>query len=180
MKGFFNGVVWGVLLVILSNFFIGYMGNWTLEHAQTLFIGKQDTAMADSLSDEEVNLSIAKTLQEKYGSDSLVVTYIGRPQTSYAYYISGVRGTKELENKEQRAKRVAFSKGVNKYKVVVVYDASNGNIVSISNDDSPSQDIAPIEPIRQQPPTSESKDSTHNKDISIPTPNPNYDPHADI
>jgi hypothetical protein len=152
MKGFFKGFFVCAFVLLLSNFIRGYMGNWTYEVAKAHFSGEEKV---DSLSDEDVNLSIAKVLQEKYGADSLMVSSIGSPLTKYEYYVSGVKGTKELSDKAQRMKKVSFSKGSLQYRVNVFYNCTDGSVVKIENDDTPlpNTDAAAITPITPVAPT---------------------------
>jgi hypothetical protein len=168
------------------------MGNWTYEVAKAHFSGEEKV---DSLSDEDVNLSIAKVLQEKYGADSLMVSSIGSPLTKYEYYVSGVKGTKELDDKAQRIKKVSFSKGSLQYRVNVFYNCTNGSVVKIENDDTPLPNtdaaaITPITPIapvavNNTPPTkpTEVKDTTNANNHNVGNPSnggSDYNNNSDV
>jgi len=189
MKGFFKGFFVCAFVLLLSNFIWGYMGNWTYEVAKAHFSGEEKV---DSLSDEDVNLSIAKVLQEKYGADSLMVSSIGSPLTKYEYYVSGVKGTKELSDKTQRMKKVSFSKGSLQYRVNVFYNCTDGSVAKIENDNTPTQvvEVQPIKPTAQpsvQSPTvapiaPAQKDTTtaNNQNIGTPTNVGDYNNNSDV
>ena len=154
MKGFSKGFFVGLFILLLTNFIWGYMGKLTYENAKNYVEGKVGDEKVDTLSDEDINLSIAKTLQEKYGADSLMVNSIGTSLTKYDYYISGVKGTKELEDKTQRLKKVTFSKGSLQYRVNIFYNCTNGNVDKIENDDTPLPNSTEVSPITPLPNTS--------------------------
>ena len=193
MKGFFRGFFVCAFVLLLSNFIWGYMGNWTYEVAKAHFSGEEKV---DSLSDEDVNLSIAKVLQEKYGADSLMVNSIGTPLTKYEYYISGVRGTKELDDKTQRMKKVSFSKGSLQYRVNVFYNCTDGSVVKIENDSTPvpNTETAPITPVTPAEPVAannttpaatptEAKDTTSANNHNVGSPSnggADYNNNSDV
>ena len=147
--GFGKGFIFGVLILLITNFIWGYAGKLTYENSKKYIETKFGEAKPDTISDEDVNLAIAKVLQEKYGADSLMINSIGTPLTKYEYYVSGVKGTKELDDKEQRMKKVAFSKGSLQYRVNVFYNCTDGSVVKIENDSTPvpNTEVTPITPV---------------------------------
>ncbi len=190
LSSFFKGLVFGVLLIVITNFIWGYMGDCTYTNIKARFFDSDSTnvVMTDSLSDEAINVSIARELQKRYGADSLTITYISAPSNKYEEYICGVRSTKALPNPLDRVKKVTYTKGQNQYRIVATYDMSNGNISSIENDNSPMEQVSPITPIQPQNPTAptngnkdEKKDSTnqHNQNIGSQS-NIDYDNKTDI
>lgn len=155
MKSFFKGIIFGAILICIINFFSGFIGKCTLTEVKNYYNTKfNNSEKKDTLSNEDVNLNIAKALQEKYGADSLMIYSISSPSNKYEYYVSGIKGVKDFDNTNHRLKRVAFSKFANQYRINVIYDSVNGSIITIENDNRPidvtiSSEITPI--VHSQP-----------------------------
>lgn len=196
--GFGKGFIFGVLILLITNFIWGYAGKLTYENSKKYVEAKFGEAKPDTISNEDVNLAIAKVLQEKYGADSLMVNSIGTPLTKYEYYVSGVKGTKELDDKTQRMKKVTFSKGSLHYRINVFYNCTDGSVVKIENDSTPvpNTEVTPITPITPTTPVAannatpaptaaptEAKDTTSANNHNVGTPSnggADYNNNSDV
>ena len=176
---FFKGFLIGAILLFIVNFFMGFMDKCTLTSVKGMFTDK-DTAdiKVDSISEDVINLNIAKYLQSKYGADSLMIETISVPSTIYEYYVSGIKGTRKFDNPNERVKKVTFKKGSDEYRILVIYTCNDGVVKVVENDTSPINTINPIEndphPIQpSQIPNAERNDSIknnpNNRDIGTPT-----------
>jgi len=152
MKGFFKGFLIGALLLFIGNFFFEFMDKCTYSSAKSYVNAKLgNEEVSDTLAEADINLNIAKELQKNYGADSLIVTSISKPSKQYEYYVSGVKGVKDLDDVSHRVKNVGFNKGNLAYKVIVIYNSVDGAIVKIENDNTPTQvvEVQPIKPTEQ-------------------------------
>lgn len=152
MKGFFKGFLIGALLLFIGNFFFEFMDKCTYSSAKSYVNAKLgNEEVSDTIAEADINLNIAKELQKNYGADSLMVTSISKPSKQYEYYVSGVKGVKDLDDASHRVKNVGFNKGNLAYKVIVIYNSVDGKIVRIENDNTPTQvvEVQPIKPTAQ-------------------------------
>ena len=193
MKGFFKGFLIGALLLFIGNFFFEFMDKCTYSSAKSYVNAKLgNEEVSDTLAEADINLNIAKELQKNYGADSLIVTSISKPSKQYEYYVSGVKGVKDLDDVSHRVKNVGFNKGNLAYKVIVIYNSVDGEIVRIENDNTPTQvvEVQPIKPTAQpsvQSPTvapiaPAQKDTTtaNNQNIGTPTNVGDYNNNSDV
>jgi hypothetical protein len=193
MKGFLKGFLIGVLLLFIGNFFFEFMDKCTYSSAKSYVNAKLgNEEVSDTIAEADINLNIAKELQKNYGADSLIVTSISKPSKQYEYYISGVKGVKDLDDVSHRVKNVGFNKGNLAYKVIVIYNSVDGTIVRIENDNTPTQvvEVQPIKPTAQpsvQSPTvapiaPAQKDTTtaNNQNIGTPTNVGDYNNNSDV
>lgn len=193
MKGFFKGFLIGALLLFIGNFFFEFMNKCTYSSAKSYVNAKLgNEEVSDTLAEADINLNIAKELQKNYGADSLIVTSISKPSKQYEYYVSGVKGVKDLDDVSHRVKNVGFNKGNLAYKVIVIYNSVDGKIVRIENDNTPAQvvEVQPIKPTAQpsvQSPTvapiaPAQKDTTtaNNQNIGTPTNVGDYNNNSDV
>ena len=193
MKGFFKGFLIGALLLFIGNFFFEFMDKCTYSSAKSYVNAKLgNEEVSDTLAEADINLNIAKELQKNYGADSLIVTSISKPSKQYEYYVSGVKGVKDLDDVSHRVKNVGFNKGNLAYKVIVIYNSVDGSIVRIENDNTPTQvvEVQPIKPTAQpsvQSPTvapiaPAQKDTTtaNNQNIGTPTNVGDYNNNSDV
>lgn len=193
MKGFFKGFLVGALLLFIGNFFFEFMDKCTYSSAKSYVNAKLgNEEVSDTLAEADINLNIAKELQKNYGADSLIVTSISKPSKQYEYYVSGVKGVKDLDDVSHRVKNVGFNKGNLAYKVIVIYNSVDGSIVRIENDNTPTQvvEVQPIKPTAQpsvQSPTvapiaPAQKDTTtaNNQNIGTPTNVGDYNNNSDV
>lgn len=193
MKGFLKGFFIGALLLFIGNFFFEFMDKCTYSSAKSYVNAKLgNEEVSDTISEADINLNIAKELQKNYGADSLIVTSISKPSKQYEYYVSGVKGVKDLDDVSHRVKNVGFNKGNLAYKVIVIYNSVDGTIVRIENDNTPTQvvEVQPIKPTAQpsvQSPTvapiaPAQKDTTtaNNQNIGTPTNVGDYNNNSDV
>lgn len=140
-----KGFLVGAIILFIANFFFGFMDNCTLSSLRESFSSKDSCEVKkDSVGEEVVNLNIAKYLQEKYGGDSLMVEAISIPSSTYEYYVSGVKGTRKLDDPNDRVKKVSFKKCDSLYRIIVIYNCIDGSIKVVENDESPINTIHPI------------------------------------
>ena len=140
-----KGFLVGAIILFVVNFFFGFMDNCTLSSLKESFSSKDSCEVkTDSVGEEVVNLNIAKYLQGKYGGDSLMVEAISIPSSTYEYYVSGVKGTRKLDDPNDRVKKVSFKKGDSLYRIIVIYNCIDGIIKVVENDESPINTIHPI------------------------------------
>lgn len=193
MKGFLKGFLIGALLLFIGNFFFEFMDKCTYSNAKSYVNAKLgNEEVSDTIAEADINLNIAKELQKNYGADSLIVTSISKPSKQYEYYVSGVKGVKDLDDVSHRVKNVGFNKGNLAYKVIVIYNSVDGTIVRIENDNTPTQvvEVQPIKPTAQpsvQSPTvapiaPAQKDTTtaNNQNIGTPTNVGDYNNNSDV
>lgn len=169
MKSFFYGLIGGMLIILGINFFWETTSNWTLSNLKAWYGGKTE-APKDTISDETINIKIAEGLQKSYGTDSLIITSIGLPQTTYEYYVCGVKGTKPLEKDTYRAKKVIFTCKGSECRIFAIYDATNGDLIKVEEDNSPrpQQVTVPQPPNNNnnsQPSDTAKQNSQNNKDV---------------
>jgi hypothetical protein len=193
MKGFLKGFFIGMILLFVGNFFFEFMDKCTYSSAKSYVNAKLgNEEVSDTLAEADINLNIAKELQKNYGADSLIVTSISKPSKQYEYYVSGVKGVKDLDDVSHRVKNVEFNKGNLAYKVIVIYNSVDGAIVRIENDNTPAKvvEVQPIKPTAQpsvQSPTVTpiapvQKDTTtaNNQNIGTPTNVGDYNNNSDV
>lgn len=193
MKGFLKGFFIGMILLFVGNFFFEFMDKCTYSSAKSYVNAKLgNEEVSDTIVEADINLNIAKELQKNYGADSLIVTSISKPSKQYEYYVSGVKGVKDLDDVSHRVKNVGFNKGNLAYKVIVIYNSVDGTIVRIENDNTPTQvvEVQPIKPTAQpsvQSPTvapiaPAQKDTTtaNNQNIGTPTNVGDYNNNSDV
>lgn len=175
---YFKGFIFGIVLLVVANFFGGFLDKCTLTTVKGLINHNDSTEIkVDSVGEDVVNLNIAKYLQGKYGADSLMITSVSVPSTVYEYYVSGIKGVRKLDNPSDRVKKVTFTKGKDEFRIMVVYDSSNGEVKAVENDSSPVNTINPIQtepnPIQpsqiQTDTTKTQKPNENNQDIGKPT-----------
>lgn len=190
MKGFIKGFFIGAFIILLTNFIWGYGSKLTYDSAKEYINSKFDSVAVDTISEEEVNIAIAKALQNEYGADSLLITSISAPSKTIEYYISGVRGTKECVG-NQRIKKVSFNKGSQQYRVVVEYNCSDVNMIQWTNDESPittveTVKVPELKPVPTTPTQTQSeqhKDSVSANNVNIGTPSnggADYNNNSDV
>lgn len=175
---YFKGIFVGIVLLLVANFFGGFLDKCTLSSVKGLMAHNDSTEVkVDSVGEDVVNLNIAKYLQGKYGADSLMITSVSVPSTVYEYYVSGIRGVRKLDSPTDRVKKVTFTKGASQFRIMVIYDSSNGEVKVVENDTSPVNTINPIQtepnPIQPSQIQADSakaqKPNENNQDIGNPT-----------
>ncbi len=181
MKGFFKGFLIGALLLFIGNFFFEFMDKCTYSSAKSYVntkLGNEE--IRDTIAEADINLNIAKELQKNYGADSLIVTSISKPSKQYEYYVSGVKGVKDLDDVSHRVKNVRFNKGNLAYKVIVIYNSVDGAIVRIENDNTPAQ-VVEVQPIKPTvAPAQKDTTTANNQNIGTPTNVGDYNNNSDV
>ena len=183
VKSFIKGFLYGMLVLLIVNFCFDFLGNCTYNGVKKYYNEKygDSTVVADTVSENDINITIAKELQKIYGSDSLNITDVSKATNKYEYYVSGVKGVKTLEDENQRVKNVDFINGCLRYKINVVYDVTNGSIIKMENDTKPvkveasqavvQNVITPVQEVSQRDTTI----NDNNKNIGVPTSDYNND-----
>lgn len=178
LKGFFIGG----LILFCSNFIWGFLSNCTYAHVIQSFNENSDSIMTNQndtiIVESEINLNIAKKLQADYGADGLMITSISSPLNKYEYYVSGVKGVKDLEKPNYRLKKVTFTKEDDNYRINVIYNMNDGMIIKIENDESPIMNVPPIvpqNPNKEPKDTIKHNDTSNNKDVGTATSDNNSD-----
>jgi hypothetical protein len=186
VKSFIKGFLIGALVLFIANFCFDFLGSCTFNGAKEYYNNRfgDSTVVADTVSENDINITIAKELQKIYGSDSLNITSISSSSINYEYYVSGVKGVKTLEDKNQRVKNVDFTNGSLQYRIIVIYNNTDGVIVKMENDTKPikvnvAQPIIQnvITPVQNVP----QRDTTindNNKNIGVPT--SDYNNNSDV
>ena len=189
MKGFLYGCIITALLIFGINFKNGFMADLTY---QKIFSASENGEIKDSIDENSVDISIARSLQGKYGEDSLSIESITPSSESYEYSVSGIIGVKKLDGSNLRCKKVKFTSGKFKRSCIVIFRVPSGTITSIEEDSKPIEIKAPQSSGNALPANS----TNHSPSISVgvstnlPNPNPNnqdiggcnndYDNHSDV
>lgn len=135
MKGFLYGCIITALLIFGLNFKNGFMADWTYDK---VFSSKEkNVEVKDSIDESAVDITIAHSLQEKYGEDSLLIESITPSSDSYEYSVSGIIGVKKLDGSNLKCKKVTFTKGRFKHSYIVIFRVPNGTITNMEENGKP-------------------------------------------